>query len=237
MSDTLNLHEWQDALDIERSFVIDGGAGTGKSELAFQRYLRLLAQADQPEEVLFLIDGKRRLHRVRRRLAAIVQSENSVGLHEDELRARNSELSWNLAEQPDRLQVHTLGSLAAAIVASAPVASGCGAAVRLTDDPEGYYRIAARALLRTLDHDERVAPKLETLLLHLDNDLLRTERLLAGMLRRRVELQHCLKLDEPDNSRSVLQAALEDAVAMTLTEISSSIPGDIVDELASVLSE
>ena len=54
-------------------------------------------------------------------------------------------------------------------------------------------------------------------------DYLRTENLLAGLLRRRVELQRCLKLDQAQGSRGVLQAALEDAVAMILVDISGAI--------------
>lgn len=237
MTDTLNLKEWQTALDCGRSFVVDGAAGTGKSELSLQRYLKLMSEAGQPEEVLFLIDGERRLARLRARLAEIVQSPASIGLHEDALRKRNAEQSWNLAEQPDRMQVHTVRTLAAALAEAAPVSSGCGAGIRLTDDPEAYYRIAARALLRTLDHDEHVAPRLETLLLHLDNDLVRTERLLAGLLRRREELQRCLATADPEASRKVLQAALEDAVAMTLADISAAIPEDTIAELTSLMAK
>ena len=229
-----DLSGWDDVLDIERSFVVDGPAGSGKSELCYQRYLRTLLHADEPEEVLLLVDGGRRLQQLQARLVAALRSDNA-SVHELALRERSADLAWNLAEQPDRLRLHTVATLAQTLVAAAPVSSACGAEVRPAADAEGYYRNAARALLRTLDHDERVAPNLETLLLHLDNDLLRTEQLLAGFLRHRVELQHCLKLEQVEASRGILQAALEDAVAMTLMDISSAIGDDAAHELVSLL--
>ncbi|MDH3768889.1 MAG: UvrD-helicase domain-containing protein, partial [Gammaproteobacteria bacterium] len=156
-------------LDLTRSFVVQGAAGSGKSELAFQRYLVALGDAKQPEEVLFLAADESSATLIRQRVAAILRGEGG----DAPVANRDAEANWSLLEQPERLQIHTIGSLSLALVAAAPVSSGCGAGARITANPDAYYRTAARGLLRTLDHDERVAPNLESLLLHLDNDLLR----------------------------------------------------------------
>lgn len=221
----------QDLLDLTSSFVVEGANGCGKSDLAFQRYLTALSQAAEPEEVLLLVDRASVADGIRRKIAAILRGE----LQSDIPIVNNANTAgWNLLQQPDRLQIHTVASLSLALVAAAPVSSGCGAGVRLTNNPDAYYMTAARAMLRTLDRDEAVAPHLETLLLHLDNDLLRAERLLGGMLRRRGELQQCLKLDEPEANRIALQTALEDAVVMTLSELVAVLPDDVARELVAI---
>ena len=41
-----------EALDINRSFIVQAPAGSGKTELLTLRYMKLLANVDEPEAVL-----------------------------------------------------------------------------------------------------------------------------------------------------------------------------------------
>jgi len=172
------------ALDITRSFVVQAPAGSGKTDLLIQRYLRLLEAVEHPEEVV-----------------AITFTRKAAG----EMRERVLEKLPNAPELAHRLRIQTIDSLCAALTRQMPLASRFGAPPEPLEDARELHRAAARAALERVEADDAVAQAAARLLAHLDNDLARAEGLLAGMLARRDHwIRHLGRID-----RAALEAAIE----------------------------
>lgn len=190
------------ALDIHRSWIVEAPAGSGKTGLLIQRYLRLLAEGgvEQPEEVLAITftrkAGAEMRHRVLEQLTAAQNAEplgpiaspfdrRTRQLAEAAL-ARDRSLGWRLLESPQQLNIRTIDSFCAELAGSTPLLAGPGGRYAPTDDPGPLYELAAeRTLLRMGGPDASLTRDLEELLLHRDAQPGDLKRLLAEMLRQR----------------------------------------------------
>ena len=94
------------ALDITRSFIVQAPAGSGKTELLIQRYLKLLAVVSAPEEVLAITFTRKAAAemqvRVLRALRAAQDGEQAAAPHEQitaraarDVLAQDRSLEWN----------------------------------------------------------------------------------------------------------------------------------------------
>src|SRR5512140_3404459 len=106
------------ALDPARSFIVQAPAGSGKTELLIQRYLRLLATVDQPEEVVAMTFTRKAAGEMRERvLAALAGAELPAPEAEHArltwtlakaLAAHAARLGWELDAHPSRLAIQTI---------------------------------------------------------------------------------------------------------------------------------
>ena len=152
-------------------------------------------------------------------------------------RGRCQQKNCVLLEEPARLRLQTFDSFAASVTAQAPLASRL--AGRNTEtDAEPIYRQAARELLSELagpesDDAAPVRAALRRLLLHVDNDWPRLERLLTGMLSRRDQWLRHFGGGEPDaDARAALEAALQSVIAAALQAVRAAIPAELDAPLA-----
>jgi ATP-dependent exoDNAse (exonuclease V) beta subunit len=147
------------ALDPKGSFIVQAPAGSGKTSLLVARFLKLLALANKPEEVL-----------------AITFTRKAAA----EMRKRVLEKLPNPGEIAHRLRIQTIDALSASLTRQMPVLARFGAQPEIVEDASELYLEAAFKTLGDFGN-----PDVVRVLAHLDNNLSTAAELLAGMLHKR----------------------------------------------------
>jgi ATP-dependent helicase/nuclease subunit A len=228
------------ALTPDQSFIVQAPAGSGKTELLTQRYLRLLSCVDQPEEIVAITFTRKAANEMRNRVLEAL--EKAKGPCPEKLNeaatwelaraalARDEVLAWNVIASPERLRVSTIDSFCAALARQMPMLSRLGAPPAIVEDAEVLYREAARELIARLESDEKVSPAIVRLLQHLDNDLPKVEGLIAVMLARRDQwMRHLGSGERPP--RQNLEVALGHVIEDALAALRSAMPEAEVPKL------
>ena len=229
------------ALDPAGSFIVQAPAGSGKTGLLIQRYLRLLASVEHPEEIIAITFTRKAAGEMRERvLEALAQARSGTASASEHERttlelaaaalARDTEAGWGVTENPARLRIQTIDSLCAALTRQMPMLSRFGSQPESVEDARALYVEAARATLGMVEGDEAVAQDVERLLTHLDNDVGRIEGLLAEMLRRR---DHWLR-HVHGRERVGLEAALKSERRGTLERARGLLPEEARSEWAAI---
>ncbi len=182
------------ALQVDRSFIVQAPAGSGKTELLTQRFLALLAVVDRPEALLAITFTRKAAAEMRNRiLESLRQCTDPQSILRDDTRALarrvlevDARNDWGLLRNPSRLRVLTIDALNQSLARRLPVLSGLGAGLGIDEDGLELYEEAAERLLAHLPSDDpRIAEAVAILLEHLDNNVGRLIGLVSGMLARR----------------------------------------------------
>ncbi len=188
------------ALEVA-SWIVEAPAGAGKTELLTQRYLRLLAIVEHPEEVLALTFTNKAATEMRDRIlgsleraaSGAVPAQPHKRLTSDlasQVLAQDTKRGWGLLGHPGRLRITTLDALCTSLARQMPYLSRFGSQPGVTEDAAAHYATAAR---RTLEMVESGTPDAEVVaeaLAFMNNDARRLEKLLIAMLGRRDQWLH-----------------------------------------------
>ncbi|MGB5257202.1 MAG: UvrD-helicase domain-containing protein, partial [Woeseiaceae bacterium] len=172
------------SLDVSRSFIVQAPAGSGKTELLIQRFLKLLSVVDHPEEVIAITFTRKAAAEMQFRVLSALKrahgGEQPAQQHQQLTHAlaqaaleRDRQHGWQLISNPRRLRIQTLDSLNAMIARLRPISSPESASgVRIAVDAElkGLYRAAALATLDWLAENGAMQDATREVLLHIDNN-------------------------------------------------------------------
>ena len=85
-----------EALDITRSFIVQAPAGSGKTGLLTQRFLKLLANVENPEDILAITFTNKAVGEMQER---IMQALRQASVAEEEPANNYEAQVWNLAKE------------------------------------------------------------------------------------------------------------------------------------------
>jgi ATP-dependent helicase/nuclease subunit A len=130
-------------LDTQQSFLVQAPAGSGKTELLTRRLLKLLAEVDEPEEILAITFTIAATAEMRARvLKALHGAENPASSDQDlevaglasAALANDKARGWNLLQQPQRLSILTIDAVCLTIAHETPLLSRLGGSLSPTDN-------------------------------------------------------------------------------------------------------
>lgn len=231
----------------DQSFIIQAPAGSGKTGLLIQRYLRLLSLVDAPEEIIAITFTRKAAAEMQSRILDALNMAKSNTLAKDQSETdhdkitfdlatlalkRDQEKGWQLIENPGRLRLQTIDSLCASLTRQMPILARLGTQPETLEDAEPLYQQAAINTLAELESGEGWSDAIANLVFHLDNDLPRIKNLIVDMLRKRDQwLRHVVKEHERDNMEQALVRLIEDHLKI----VKNKFPNEFESELVELL--
>jgi len=237
------------ALDPTRSILVQAPAGSGKTDLLTRRFLRLLAQVEDPGQIVaitFTIAAAAEMrHRILSELEKAAANEpeptgveaNSDQFAMSSLARRafdhSNALGWKLLDLAAQLRISTIDSFCRDLALQQPLLSGLGGGLAIAEQPSDLYRRAARHTLEQIGKrdDPALGAAVEALLVWRDNNWKDLEDQLVEMLAKRDRWMHEFVLThDPDWEalRERLERPFANAVHGALTEASlllDQVPG------------
>ncbi len=239
-----DLRQREEALDPSRSFIVQAPAGSGKTELLMQRFLRLLSIVERPEQILAITFTRKAAGEMQSRIIQALQSDRE-SLHPSErpnikkthelarmALKRDSEMGWNLLENPGRLRVQTIDSLCSSLTRQMPLLSRLGRQPSITETPDELYREASRQTILMVEKDGKTGDAVRKALRHLDNSVQGLEDRLVIMLQKRDQwLRHVNREGDEDELRELLEGSVKRLVEDSLKKAKEGFPEHIIDDL------
>lgn len=230
-----------------QSFIVQAPAGSGKTEILTQRFLRLLGTVTAPEQIIALTFTRKAASEMRERIVLALQqaarNEPAQSPHQQmtldfarHAMDRSDNLHWDLLQQPNRLRVITIDSLCQMINNAIPLLEKQIAYAGISDNPKQHYLEAGRRCLQyalaTPDYQDAI----KTLLLHVDNRQDNLLDLFNALLAQRDQWLGPL-FQARAQEKSTFEAALRVIEQHGLTRFKQSLPVPLAAHLTNLSRE
>lgn len=240
------------ALQADISFIVQAPAGSGKTGLLTQRYLKLLSVINKPEEIIAITFTRKAAGEMRERILGALKFASTTDSEPEEnyekktwnlARAalkQDARKNWKLLEHSGRLRVQTIDSLCTELARQLPLLSEFGATPEISIDASNLYFEAASETLNYLESNNSdykwASDALVNLLQHQDNRMDKVQELIASMLSRRDQwLRHVADLEHPQLRRDEIEPVLKRIVEDALIKLSENIPDFIKQQLPGLI--
>ena len=227
------------AADPSASIVLQAPAGSGKTSVLTQRLLRLLAEVDEPEEILAITFTRRAAAEMRERVLRALRGDTGAGVFGDRLRAlaaavleRSGRRGWRLEQDPGRLRIQTIDSFNLRLAHRLPLAARAGGALVISARPEEQYRLAARETLMAAQEDPQRSADIGLWFERLDNQWGNVERMLTDMLKVRAHWLPHLLGHEPEALARRVGESLEHIVDERLEQACTRLDAGVLAQAA-----
>lgn len=231
-----DLNERTRALAPGQSFLVEAPAGSGKTELLIQRYLRLLAVVKQPESIVAMTFTRKAAAEMKERVmkalheaaagkpveseyATITRALADAALTQDQAQG------WQLLEDSRRLQIQTIDSFSSMLTRQMPLLAGFGSNPDVIEHAEELYRLAARRAIVALAGDYQEI--FRDVAVHFDGDLARLESQTAKMLMKRDQWIRELRRRDTEALRDEIEDSLKETLEDRLRDAWQSWPDEI----------
>ncbi len=232
----------EQALDVTRSVILQAPAGSGKTTVLSQRYLKLLANCAEPESVLAITFTRKAAGELRARVLRALKGDTERKTPADELTAALAAAATRrhpgLIESASRLKIMTIDSWNMSLASRLPITSRSNVSLRVVDSVAELYLRAAREALRGAEKDSTLSAALDAVMERLDNDWRRLERLIVAML---ADRNHWLPrvtggADAGDALADAVEASLVSITSDTLRQTAAVMGAALCVEAAEIVA-
>src|ERR1017187_281860 len=150
------------AIDASRSILVQAPAGSGKTDLLTRRFLRLLAEVDEPGKIVAITFTNAAAAEMRHRILS--ELEKAAATHAPDPAAdefsmqvlarralqHSQALGWQLLDLPAQLRISTIDSFCRDLALQQPLLTQLAGALAIHNHPAELYRRAARRTLERI---------------------------------------------------------------------------------------